>query len=345
MTQNDLKYYPIRLEKSVSNIEYVSHQLNTINNIENKFNSLDEGTSFIKKEFQIGDTEKEKKIIWSRLSSIENYTDFKNSGRNIFDFSAPLLEMLQITDVKEIKFSDIKFPYNFFYVSLIDLGLVLNDNYHGHTCYLDGVFVERREYDGEDIVKYGLSFDFCGYTKEITDKGKEFKNVFPDAIFLSKTLEFKNANSSIEDALNLAKDLMGDEENETLLNSALEEYKLLLDYLKLTINALLYLSLPNPDIELADNSVITESNNLLTPSRLIEKSKNNSKSYNKIRYVGHKERKDTSTPTGKKLKTHWRRGHWRNQPYGGRLESKKLIWIKPIIIGNGLPDKGKIYEP
>ena len=30
---------------------------------------------------------------------------------------------------------------------------------------------------------------------------------------------------------------------------------------------------------------------------------------------------------------HWRRGHYRNQPYGDHMSLKKLIWIEPTIVG------------
>lgn len=30
--------------------------------------------------------------------------------------------------------------------------------------------------------------------------------------------------------------------------------------------------------------------------------------------------------------THWRRGHWRNQPCGKELKYSKLVWIQPTLI-------------
>jgi hypothetical protein len=45
------------------------------------------------------------------------------------------------------------------------------------------------------------------------------------------------------------------------------------------------------------------------------------------------------------ISPHWRRGHWRNQPFGEKLSEKKLIWIKPTIVNKekGEPIKGHIY--
>ncbi|ASC70292.1 hypothetical protein XM38_012290 [Halomicronema hongdechloris C2206] len=36
---------------------------------------------------------------------------------------------------------------------------------------------------------------------------------------------------------------------------------------------------------------------------------------------------------GSGKREHWRRGHWRNQPVGAGRRSRRLIWIKPMIIG------------
>ncbi|WP_026736107.1 hypothetical protein [Fischerella sp. PCC 9605] len=33
-------------------------------------------------------------------------------------------------------------------------------------------------------------------------------------------------------------------------------------------------------------------------------------------------------------KTHWRRGHWRNQPCGLGMKEHKLIWINPILVNS-----------
>ena len=48
------------------------------------------------------------------------------------------------------------------------------------------------------------------------------------------------------------------------------------------------------------------------------------------------DRQDTSSmdseSDGSSRRTHWRRGHFRRQPYGPALSSRKLIFIKPILV-------------
>lgn len=43
----------------------------------------------------------------------------------------------------------------------------------------------------------------------------------------------------------------------------------------------------------------------------------------------------TTEPSGNHVRAHWRRGHWRNQPYGPRDQVKhKIVWIEPIYVGS-----------
>lgn len=42
-------------------------------------------------------------------------------------------------------------------------------------------------------------------------------------------------------------------------------------------------------------------------------------------------------------KSHWRRGHFRNQRYGEKLSKSKSIWIEPALVGSGETGKSKSY--
>lgn len=44
---------------------------------------------------------------------------------------------------------------------------------------------------------------------------------------------------------------------------------------------------------------------------------------------------------GSSPRLHWRRGHWRNQPYGPRHELRKHLWIEPMLIAGGVADASK----
>jgi hypothetical protein len=108
--------------------------------------------------------------------------------------------------------------------------------------------------------------------------------------------------------------------------------------LKLIINGLCYLTAYPEDIETGWPEG--------TPPALLEKidraakpkdvqramSKLTSKGYIKVHFCGKSLSKRTDVPTGQEVASHWRRGHWRNQPHGHRLTSRKLIWIMPVLV-------------
>jgi hypothetical protein len=43
---------------------------------------------------------------------------------------------------------------------------------------------------------------------------------------------------------------------------------------------------------------------------------------------------------------HWRRGHWRSQPYGEGRSERRNVWIKPVLVGGATdqPNSGHIYQ-
>lgn len=36
--------------------------------------------------------------------------------------------------------------------------------------------------------------------------------------------------------------------------------------------------------------------------------------------------------SGKTVRSHWRRGHWRNQPFGKNLSESRWVWIMPVLV-------------
>jgi hypothetical protein len=55
------------------------------------------------------------------------------------------------------------------------------------------------------------------------------------------------------------------------------------------------------------------------------------------RWIGRDFRRSPSTNltgTHASPTTHWRRGHWRQQPYGEGRSERRLAWIKPTLVGS-----------
>lgn len=50
---------------------------------------------------------------------------------------------------------------------------------------------------------------------------------------------------------------------------------------------------------------------------------------------------DVTTPSGRELLPHWRRGHWRRQAHGAGTLERRLIWIRPVLVRR---DRGEDVE-
>lgn len=69
--------------------------------------------------------------------------------------------------------------------------------------------------------------------------------------------------------------------------------------------------------------------------RLRAISKANSQGIRVINFCGYLSLQKEPSFTGERKGVHWRRGHWRNQPFGKKRTSSRLMWIKPVIVNNG----------
>jgi hypothetical protein len=54
-------------------------------------------------------------------------------------------------------------------------------------------------------------------------------------------------------------------------------------------------------------------------------------------------------PSGREMPPHWRRGHWRNQPWGPGAQKRKLIFIQPMLVRSDravgdLADSQAVYQ-
>jgi hypothetical protein len=347
-------YYPNRFREKTRNFDNL---FNEWKSIENAWGSAIKQEQVIDKYFG---KDQPNEIKNSKLFSILEYRRFEKAGSNIFHFKKELLELLEKTDVSDIQIGQIKFPYNNFYISLRELGKILPTNI-SKDAIIDGVYVSFTDDSKEELIyKYHISFHICGYSE--SKKDVEFKFNVQDIMELPSGLTFTNETATITDAIAEVHKIMTDtlesntrdpKEIEREVNYQLEEYKLLKDNLNLMVNCLLYLSSDKPDIEskFADGLPVNIKNKIEKANtkhrRELAESEAKKFGYTKIKLVGNSFTKKTSNNNTKTsdVSPHWRRGHWRNQPFGKELTETKIIWIKPTIVNKekGEPTKGHIY--
>jgi hypothetical protein len=346
-------YYPNRFRSKTRNFDNIFNEFKTI---ENSFGELPKQWDIIEKHFS---KELSNEVKASKSTSFLEYRRFTKKGANIFHFRKELLEMLEKTEVTDIQLNSIKFPFDHFYISLRELNKQFSSS-NSDDSIIDGVYIHFHDESEEDtIYPFWIDFYVCGYSEK--NKDIEFNRTTIDSMELASSLTFTSKEATIKDAIELIHQIMNDTlENKNLSKEArekeidfqLEEYKRLTDNLSLFINCILYISLDQPDIETKfveglPTHLKTKIDKANTKHRR-EIAENEVKGfgYSKICLVGNSYIKDKKTDGIKlDIAPHWRRGHWRNQPFGEKLLEKKLIWIKPTVVNKekGEPTKGHIY--
>lgn len=370
---------------------------------------LENPTEESRKEFLRQNEEMKQSEIWKRWQNflkktegmtVKNYPrleeeteiaksiiEFYKNGRNIFSLSPFLIHLLNHTDIGNIRFSDIKLPYNCIFLHFgtqTDIEYPIDLFEHKHSIdyelqdqdrkyYLDGAFVTLSRGHSIDIRltfidikddfdrKVSITKDFRFPTIDFTldfgkwDRDSEEYRVNDEATFNHSTVCFYDIWDPKTQPSEIEFDKMHDltKQPEKCGDGEWEEYVLFDKSLMIIVNALCYLNFVDNDIEIsATNEQASQLEKELSKTKkhqqrtkIVEKLKRFS--YSKIHFCGNKiENEFKVTDTGIEVEPHWRRGHWRNQPFGTGLTSRKLIWIKPTIVrkDKGDPNIGHIYE-
>lgn len=308
--------------------------------------------------------------------------DFEKGGKNIFSYSDFLVELLSNTEVGEVRYEDIKIPFNTIYLSFNPISKIQYplDSFEkrnqitieGTEFYLDGAFIRAGAHASFEILLtfidpkadykikrniatdcrfpvYKFVLDFYRWNSE-----KETSEVKEGAAFKDSTIVFSDMWDEADEVgqIDYSRMLKAIKEPETCYDAEWEEYVLMNESLKLIVNSLCYINYPDRDL------AISSTNEQATPLlKQLDIEKNNRQrnkifeklhklKYSKVHLFGSNLKREDFATSDKEIDPHWRRGHWRNQPYGENLSLKKLIWIKPTIVrkDKGTPEAGHIYE-
>lgn len=334
---------------------------------------------------------KSKKLIknYPRLeeeTEISNYIiQFYQSGRNIFEISSFLIELLKNTDVGNIRFKDFVLPYNNIYfhfggltdieypVECYELRNEIQYKLGNKKFLLDGAFVTLIERGAIDILlcfkdeadnfdnKVNVANDYRFPTIKFSldfgnfDSEKVETIYNPETTFNQSTVVFNDIWEGKANSGELGYQKMHEltKQPDKCYEYEWQEYVLMDNALKLIVNCICFLNSTDKDVVLTTTN--TQATDLLKElnktNKTREKAKINEKlkkfSYSKIHFLGNSIKKYfTDLQTGNEVDPHWRRGHWRKQPFGVGLSQSKLIWIKPTIVrkDKGEPTIGHIYE-
>lgn len=291
------------------------------------------------------------------LHEFHIWKDWIEKGRNIFDFSNNISDLLKETDILDMDISLIKSPYSKFYIDLSKAKIPFEKN---GNIYLEGAFI-RDDIEEDEDWERTISIDFVS-SEYINSYWKINKDLCWDSDrgfhSISLFLDKKGNLNTIKDAVEYSKKVfLNNGYNDLTENRKSELHQIRNQFIDRTINfiinCLLYLTTKEIDIE--------EEYPKSLPSYLKDKLKKaNTKRKNgiveteisrngftKIKYIGRKITLNYGSKNyNGETSTHWRKGHWRNQKIGENLSESKLVWIMPTIVNKdkGTPKKGHIYE-
>lgn len=294
-----------------------------------------------------------------------HYAAFCATGRQIFHFNPEITEQFRKTDVDEVPIGSLKFPYRVFYMSF---GKQPDLNLYSDGRFVDGAYINV-------ILNEHLQAVLTTVGPGALFQANRFDWILKPERYYSLALPLADSSKGVSAAADemLQKDLAGKlkplEGHVPVMTfngvTAIDRYpqsvkKEVADLqvgfptfkeaLRLIINGLCYLSAYRDDVtvgwpEDTPPSMLDKIRRAAKPKEVARTiSKLVSMGYTKIHYCGREfERKKTlNVPTGREINTHWRRGHWRNQPFGPGLSERKLVWIMPVLVRK---DKEGQLEP
>jgi hypothetical protein len=279
------------------------------------------------------------------------FGQYELCGRQIFDLSENLVEMLNNTDLGETTLEGWNAPYDAFYIRFgkqEEISALFDET--GVSEYVDGAFI--------GLTPATINFDSPRYKIKIAFTSVLSKGDPPLAPHHYIDFEPEELALPLERAVEVALERhasfynQGDATQDGIrkyrVDAMKEEYDLLLKGCTLLVNSLFYLesigahnktSLAVPGRD-TPPSLVVEWENKKPAQRRKLASKLTRDGYALVHLTGQEfDGPSISRKDGAK-RVHWVRGHWRNQAIGqGRLERKR-IWIKPHVSGT----KGTIDE-
>ncbi|MBX8592731.1 hypothetical protein K5D56_25495, partial [Pseudomonas cichorii] len=293
--------------------------------------------------------------IYAKLAEMRHWVplaaQFYNCGRQIFDLTDDVVEMLEQTDFGDCTLEGWQPPYEAFFVHFGKrdaIHLPWGEDFE----YLDGAFVAMTPCDELGNLRLKLGFSTCKKGGEGVMMPGYFLDFTPEEQAMPVALAIEHA---IARRAGNFLDQPGDSESAKAINAHRRAEiddggEILKQASRLIVNVLFYLESigtqrslePGRDAP-TDYTVRWEQSNPRQREKL--KSRLMSEGYTTVYLLGREFASSNTAANGGLRRTHWRRGHWRRQHHGHANSLIKRLWIKPQIIGAGSADDltGHIY--
>lgn len=303
----------------------------------------------------------------AEIGNVQVFGSYLAGGRVVFDFHKRLTAALLDTDVESIPLTAIPRPADSLY---LHFGAGSGVSIDGDA--IEGAFVSWADYVGEpprlivDFVREGQFSDrlfwlqengepLTGCSIDISDGAQGIIVALEQSV-----AEIEGRNKAILEQMAETQRQLAERYGEVVsipspISRIGQNLPLLKRGLALVVNCLLYLGVAPEDRrdewdDCADASLVELASNGEKPGtrKTAERTLIN-KGYVKIRFVGHQFASSAAGQafgeTGRVVATHFRRGHFRNQPYGPERSMRKVIFIPPVVVNPGQNElPGRIYE-
>lgn len=321
-------------------------------------------------------------VIEANESLVTTYGRFIQAGRQIIDFPPTLTDLLSNTDVDDIPLNTIKLPYAAQYLHFGPRPeLEMEPGWVADGCYVEARgeagdirFTVTAVPDDPDKARDWFINPEPNYTQDFVEQFRYMDLATAmDTVFSDRMHGLVKAKDKpgglITDDVRDTFDQRGEQMPEgieivdvspkmadTRIEMEQRRHPVYRAMLRLVVNALCYITAYPDDIatvwpEGTPQSLRNKADVGKGKEVLRARSKLAALGYVPIHICGQRlaEQMSNLPPgpgSGRHHATHWRRGHWRNQPHGEGRALRKLIWLMPVLVGhtqNDEPDAGHLY--
>lgn len=302
--------------------------------------------------------------LQSESINTQIFGSYMAGGKVVFDLAKTLTQTLLITDAEDIPCGELVFPANCFYLHFGTESGLSNDGFN-----IEGAFVTRLDDRMTiDLVPQGfgqphflslpMGEPLIGAPVLLNDPAKPVSQALSESITNVLAMNAKMYEQMAEVEKQLERQYGQVVKVPAPVERLAEKGPLLQKALALIVNTMFYLSAEPEDVSddwgrdtptealgalqtaVKPGAIKTLENTLLKAG------------YSKVRFVGKKfaqsiaaQHIQEATASGKTLAVHFRRGHFRRQPYGPERALRKTIFVAPVVVNadHGGDAQGRIY--
>ncbi len=293
---------------------------------------------------------------------------FWDDHRQMFSFDPVLADSLHNTEVSQVPWSEIRLPHSDFHVTWGDFGQ--ESFWIGDLEYvIDGAYVRRVSQESHLFPNDTLLITFTSQlvypsyneaARQRAAKGFHFSEpVYDYAISGAKAEtvgqaiengeeEFLRFCNSLDDSLFEAAHVWASELDIIPMGERIFPFRqkfergreIIRESVPLLFNILFYLTQRPGEREIKFPNSAPRGQVVRLASEKNDKVRRSiseslaRKGYSEITFIREPGLTNDrcSKPSDRTIRAHWRRGHWRNQPYGENLSKHKWLWIQPVLV-------------